>query len=375
MGPNMNGSECISDLLSVFSQLDKDSAKEIDIEFNRRFNAFKHKADQMGMLGHCRLCGARLTGRANSHSVPRMILQNVEADGELIQPTAVIDQGIKLGPFGRSNRFGLNNAGTFHLICHACDKNYFADYEMPEYWEWVAKEGSRVLSDKILAEIYLKSALRERYKKEFGKNFDALINAFFAQNGDPRHIITTSDELSVREDDALIDKCQKIIDENKPDQFEVFYFDVLDHSSNIAAQALLAIHKTPTNEIINRVFNLDPNYRIVLTEMVVFPLKDKTICFCYCLKQDVSRLLPFIRYMQGLSQTAQRKLFQATLFAFTEEVYASQEVVDEIANDPVSTGFINAALKSAHISPSREDKAYDDLLTSTRNFRKAKLHI
>lgn len=357
---------------------DEETPKKIDIWLNKQFNEQKYKANQMGMLSHCRLCGKQLSGKVNSHSVPQMILKNIETKGEYVQPTVALNKGAVFGPFGRMNRFGLNNAGTFHLICHECDKHYFSDYEKPELWEQVSIDGEKALSDMVLAEIYLKSALRERYKKEFALNFDILTNARYDSEGIPQNIATISYELSVREDDTLIDRCKRIIEEGLQNQFQIIHLDVLEHSSNIAAQALFPIQKVPTDEIINNVFNLNPDYRIVLIEMVVFPLKDKTICLSFCLSEDVERLLPFIRYLNGLSKTAKRKLFQSTLFAYTEEIYMNEEMVNVISKDGVTMSFIGSALEHGTTSSFELEQgivAEEPKLVSTKNFRKAILHI
>ena len=229
-----------------------------------------------------------------------------------------------------------------------------------------------------MAEIYLKSTLLEKYKKEFNKNLGVLMNEKCDNEGIPQNIATISDELSVKEYDELIDTCKDIIENDLHNNFCIFYFDVLDYSSNIAAQALFPIQKTPAGGIINDVFNLDPRYRIVLTEMVVFPLKEKTVCLGFCLKRDKERMQPFIGYMNGLPITAKRKLFQSTLMAYTEEIYTNQETINQIIQDKTTMSFILSALESGKTSASDLERGYivkKPELVSTKGFRKVVFHI
>lgn len=72
----------------------------------------------------CLLCGKNINGFCNSHSVPRMILQQIADQGW------VLKTDVSINPSKETERgYGLKRAGTFHLICSECDKKCFLDYE------------------------------------------------------------------------------------------------------------------------------------------------------------------------------------------------------------------------------------------------------
>ncbi len=368
----------IKETLSIMKNDPRAKDKTEDISFNRFFNEYSHKANEMGLLSKCKLCGKDISGRKNSHSVPQLVLKNIKGDGHYCQITCALGEGMIFGPLGRVNRSGLNNTGTFHLLCDTCENTTFRDYENEQFLFNLSNNKIELLTDKILAQMMLKSALRERYKKEFSKNIFILINETAAKNGLPLNIETKSDELNIKEYDFYIDKCQDILKNDKTNMFNIFYFDVLDHSSSIACQTLLAIQKTVTNEIINDVYNYDPKYNIVLSHFVIFPLKEKTICLAYCLKEETPRLLPYISYFKTLNTTSKRKIFQSTLFMYTEEVYTNEETIEKLQKDDLTIEYIKSAIENGTTTKSLLSKNIlidKPKLVAPNNFRKVKFFL
>lgn len=350
--------------------------KNEDITFNQFFSNFSHKANSMGVLSKCFLCGKDIEGRKNSHSVPQSILKNIRSDGHYCQITCALGDGIVFGPIGRINRSGLNNTGVFHLLCETCENKTFKDYENANFFGALSNGKKEVLTDKALAEIMLKSSLRERHKKEFSKNITILMNEKAKLNKIPFKTDIVADQLNIKEYEYYINKCKEILLGNKKDAFDVFYLDILEHSSRFACQALIAVQKTVTNEVINDVYNYDPNYHIVLSVFCIFPLKDKTICMAYCLKEESDRLKPFIKYLNELNVSSKRKLFQSTLFMYSEEVYTNEETIIDIQKDNITMDYILSATENCITSKSsllNKSITNKPSLTAPNNFRKAKL--
>ena len=349
--------------------------KNKDVFFNKFFNEIRHKANEMGLLSKCRLCGKNIDGKANSHSIPQSILKNIKTEGHYCQITCALGDNLVYGPFGRINRTGLNNTGTFHLLCKECENKTFRDYEQKEFLEKIGEERKELLTDKILAQIMLKSALLERYKKEFSRNMTILMNEIAKNQRINFRTSTVADELNLKEYDFYINKCLDVIDGRKTDEFEIFYFDVLDYPSSFASQTLLPIQKTVTNEIINDVYNFDTNYHIVLPVFVVFPLKTNTILLAYCLKSEAKRLEPFINYFNTLNMTSKRKMFQSVLFMYTEEVYTNESKIKEIINDEQIMSYIKCVTENATIfNPTIKANVvlHKPDLVAPNNYRKTK---
>lgn len=366
------------DIIELLKNDPRINNKEEDISFNKTFNKRIYEANRMGVLSKCSLCGKDITGRANSHSIPQSILKNIKTDGHYCQITCAVADGLVFGPFGRMNRTGLNNTGTFHLLCKECENRTFINYENLTLLESVATQGSQLLTDTVLAEIMLKSALREKHKKELSKNLTTIVNEMLNEENKNWNTSTLADELNLCEYSHYIERCVKIINDELTNQFNVFYFDVLDHQSHYACQTLLAIQKTVTNKAINNVYNYDPNYNIALSQFVVFPLKEKTICLGYCLKEDEERLMPFIDYINDLSILPKRKLFQSTLFLYSEEIFTNEMSIKELIKDKISLNFIEMGIEGGWTTESKIKN--NELITkpnliAPNHFRKATFHL
>ena len=367
--------------LNIIELMKKDptvKSKNNDIAFNKFYNALAHKANEMGLLSKCRLCGKDIVGRKNSHSVPQSVLKNINNNGHYCQITCAIEDNLIFGPIGRLDRTGLNKTGTFHLLCEECENKFFRDYEDPIFLDSLAHVKVGLLKDDILAEIMLKCALRERYKKEFSKNISILVNQTAKLNNIPYNISTTADELNVKEYDFYINVCLDILSSKRTNQFTIIYYDVLDYKSSFASQSLVAIQKTVTNLLINDVYNYDPSYKINLCNFIIFPLEEKTICAIFCLKNEEDRLRPFINYFNSLNLVSKRKLFQSTLFMYTEEVYTNEEMINEIKNDHYTLSFVKSAMENA-VTTNRLKELNKFLvkppLVAPNGFRKAKFLI
>lgn len=365
----------IKEILDLIQDDPRKNDKNEDINFNKFYNSIRQKANEMGALSKCKICGENIIGKANSHSVPQSILKNISTDGHYCQITCAIGENLIYGPFGRINRTGLNNTGTFHLLCKQCENAMFRDYEQKEFLERISEGRTELLSDKALAQIMLKSALLERYKKEYSRNMTILTNEIAKKKGINFYTSTISDELNIKDYDFYIDICLDIIRNEKTGEFNIFYFDILDHPSQFACQALLPIQKTVTNIEINDVYNYDQKYHIVLPIFVIFPLAEKTILLAYCLRKEISRLDPFIKYFNSLNINSKRKMFQSVLFMYTEEVYTNEAKIKEIINDKLLMNYVKCIAENATIlNPLIEKNIVlrKPSLVAPHNFRKTK---
>ena len=357
--------------------------KEEDVLFNKYCNSLYYKANKMGILSKCELCGKKIVGKANSHSIPQSILKNIEVSDRYYYPiTYALNNNIYYGPIGRKNRYGLNNTGTFHMLCEECENRVFKDYEQDSFIFNLSKGDKELLSSKILAKIWLKSALRKKFISVFTKNFSMLINEENVtlnyslneeyDDNSPIDILSpTPFELDILELEHYVAKCKNIINGKEDDEFSLYYFDILDYPSSFACQTLLPIQKSLNNITINDVYNYDSNYQIALSLFTIFPTKTKTICFACCLKKEVKRIEPYINYLNSLNLTARRKLFQSTLFLYSDEVYTNKEKIDELVQDQISLNYISKK-KKKKIFGSVEPMLLKPKLMAPYKFRKAR---
>ena len=125
----------------------KDFSNEELILINKRMSKIKKIAQENAKLNKCYYCKKENIQYCNSHSIPKFALKNISINGELLYTNKLI----KL-PFEKEEK-GLNEAGTFKIICRDCDSYIFKDYENAENYLTVP-------TPKMLAEISLKNYLK-----------------------------------------------------------------------------------------------------------------------------------------------------------------------------------------------------------------------
>lgn len=120
------------------------------ITYNKLMSKIQAKARQEAKLNYCYYCKKEVSSFCNSHSVPQFCLRRIAADGKVYNANTLIDL-----PFMRSEQ-GVNEAGTFQLICRACDSKIFQQYEDPTAYQ--AKP-----TGQMLAQIAMKDYLQMIY--------------------------------------------------------------------------------------------------------------------------------------------------------------------------------------------------------------------
>lgn len=303
------------------------------IEFKKNFNLLKNKTLSSIKPNKCILCNSSITSCCNSHSVPRMILKNISENGKLLQFGACLEYTI----FDFEK--GVNNSGTFHLICNNCDKHYFDIYE---------NESSLLseLTDKLMAQIALKNFLLQLSKISIDKGlnnsftkspfyniFNKSQYTFFQNFKNQKDIVN---KLNLKEIFIEIDLLKKIIesDSYSKSQFKVIYKCVLPYKVNIASQAAIAIEKDYDGNILNDLCNKSDNYRIQFCHICIFPLKENSlILFFYHKKDERYKLLKM--QFQKLSYKSRLEYINWLIFRYTENVFLHPKCQYIIDNDPM----------------------------------------
>ena len=99
------------------------------IKYNKKISKIQGQARQEAKLNYCYYCKKEVSSFCNSHSVPQFCLRRIATDGKLYYANTLIDL-----PFLR-NEQGVNEAGTFQLICRDCDSRIFQQYEDPNAYQ------------------------------------------------------------------------------------------------------------------------------------------------------------------------------------------------------------------------------------------------
>ena len=124
------------------------------IEYKKKIGKIFTKSRQDAKISKCYYCGRPCSRFCNSHSVPAFCLKNIAVDGDIFYSNALISI-----PLLDSDK-GVNESGTFRLICRECDSKIFSDYENPDNYE-------NNPTSKMLAQIAMKNYLKNISKRLF----------------------------------------------------------------------------------------------------------------------------------------------------------------------------------------------------------------
>ena len=137
-----------------FDISERESMAQDLIEFNKLFSQLSGKSRRDSKPSNCLYCQQKHNKFCNSHSVPASFLRNIAVDGKVYTTNKIIDLPIF------DTEKGVNNSGTFQVICRTCDSEIFRDYENHLNY-------TEVPSDKMIAQIAMKNHLRSIGKRRF----------------------------------------------------------------------------------------------------------------------------------------------------------------------------------------------------------------
>lgn len=258
----------------------------------------------------CILCGRQSTSFCNSHSVPRMILKNISDNGKVLQANALV--GLEI----LDTEKGVNNSGTFHIICNDCDSQYFRNYEDPRRLE-------QYPDDIIMAEIALKNSLiqlgKRKQEVELYKELEKM-GIFTGMN-----IINTIHSLDIKEYTEEIIFYKRIIDENIKNGFQVLFWKELPYKTPIAAQSGIALEKDMEGAIVNNIADLSESIRIQNIHIGIFPMEKKTIVLVFYHKRD-KKYRKLRHQIKVLSDDTALMYINWLVIKYTENYYLSKGV-------------------------------------------------
>ena len=82
------------------------------IEIRKKFNNLKKKSQKEAKISECYYCKSKIKSFCNSHTVPRVFLNNISEDGKFSYINSIIE-----APHVNKTK-GMNEAGTFYLLCN-----------------------------------------------------------------------------------------------------------------------------------------------------------------------------------------------------------------------------------------------------------------
>ena len=340
----------------VFDRVDKGFDKasishEEEIELNKIFSQTMDEIRSSINTGTCLYCGKRVSSFCNSHNIPKFCLKNISSNGVLTGPNAIIELPPRSSSIGKAHP-GINESGTFSLICRECDSTIFQDYENPENYS-----AGKIPTQKMLAEIAMKNYLKFIYKRKVEV---ALIEHTISQV--QKH--KTSDPFSrlfMKEQEKRLEvsrldldtygkdyrEAKRVLGEDAESGYYVIYYRLLNYVVPLSIQAPILVSIDLEGEVVNDVFTDDPKYELSDLHVCVFPLEDTTAIILF-VKDGDTRYRKFRRQFRKLDEESKLGVINYMIFLYSEDYFLSGSVQDkidlnvlnEVANTtPVLWGF------------------------------------
>lgn len=310
------------DFVSVFNLGDyTDEEKELlrsDFTYKKLLSKISKEARQAAKLDVCYFCGKKVTSFCNSHSVPRFCLENISTNGEVLTLNVAVDSPLF------ENEKGVNNAGTFHLICKECDSKIFSDYENPDNY-------SNLPTSKMIAQMALKNSLKYISKRLFEIQ---LFNTSHINSPGARTICDIKNDINkidLQEYMASYKKAKKALEKNSDREYYVCYYEKLDYVVPVALQCSVALIVDFNGNIINDIYNKSSEYRIQNIHINILPLKSETIIVMFIEDGD-KRYRQFYRQFNKLSLEDRLSALTLIMFLYSEDMYFSKSIENEVRN-------------------------------------------
>lgn len=346
----------IESMLNLFEPDEYDSrSKEEQISIKKRMGKVLNISRTEAKLETCFHCGKKVDSFCNSHSIPAFSLRKIASNGKLYHSNRFTELTFM------SDESGVNNSGTFKLICRECDSKAFADYENTENY-------SDEISVRMIAQIAMKNFLKNISKRH--------IEIRLFQNLKDNHGLSESyhdekqdiHDLDLKEFIAGYSKAKRVNEKNKSGEYYVFYRDTLDYVTPMAFQNSITMVADLEGNMINNIYNMSPNYHTKEVHISVFPMDNKTEIIMFIdTKDKVYR--NFYRQFKKLKHEDKLLTIAYIIFIYSEDIFFSKDIDDDILTS-------EALRKASRVSTDvvSDSPMIDGLSIALQNFNLDKRH-
>ncbi len=301
-------------MVRISSPEDKDLG-EREIATNKFSARMFSKARANTKRSTCYICDKQCTSFCNSHSIPEFTLRHIAEKGKVI---ATLQKEIPM--LGKDT--GLNKAGTFQLICRDCDSKVFREYETPDAY-------TQPPTDRMLAQIALKDYLRMISRRTVENELYRLLGQRFPHNDsitDEKQFIGGHDLCDFQRG---YNYAEKSLSKNDGNRYYLCFHAILDYVVPYAAQSSIILISDFEDNVINNVYDFSQQYHQESIHISVFPLEKQTIVLLF-LEQGKNRYRKFCKQLRKLPLEDQLAAINYIIFAYTENVFLSATVAEEI---------------------------------------------
>ncbi|WP_142108420.1 hypothetical protein [Cytobacillus solani] len=316
--------------LGTDSELELNAMKEKKVVYRKQLGRLLSQSRKNAKEVKCFYCGERCSSFCNSHSIPAYFLRNIAVEGDIYNNNKLVSLPLL------DNDNGVNQSGTFQLICRECDSKIFSDYENPDNYKDVP-------TAKMISQIAMKNYLKSISKRKFEiALYDNMYESFGLRYElyKQKQIINNLDLKEYTED---FNRAKKIDKKGWDNEYYLIYHQKVDYVVPMAFQSNVALMIDIEGGIINDIYNDSPDYRIKAIHICVFPLENSSVIMMFIDSKDNKRYRAFYKQFRKLSVKDKLAAINYIIFNYSEDVFINKEVNDDILKHK---GLIDASRKS-----------------------------
>ena len=310
------GNDNINFLNLGFSDEDRNRFNQHKIQYNKQLSSFLRRSREESKNTSCFYCGKPCKSFCNSHSVPRFCLKNIAIDGMVYHSNTVINMPLY------DIQKGVNEAGTFHIICSECDNNVFSDYEEPSNY-------NNAPSDKMLAQIALKNNLLSISKRQLE------IVLYSNIEKQTEYIFPTMHDINRMDLNEYIENsnyAKRALNSKWDNFYYLAYYAKIDYVVPIAFQNSLAIIWDFEGGLINDIYADSPDYKVRNINICIFPLENQSVIILF-FKQGEKRYNKFLRQFRDMTHEQKLQALVYLLFAYSEDIFLYRGLDKNVFNN------------------------------------------
>lgn len=296
--------------------------KEQNINFHKALSMGESFAKKNVRPNNCLICNSSKNPFCNSHSVPARCLRAIAINGDV----KVFNGLVKIPAIDDDK--GVNEAGTFRLICRECDDKVFKDYETFE------KYSDNNPPDKLLHEIVLKNYLKFYHKKSIeAKAFPKMLENLNLPYPDLLEPILNPGGRDKNDFIKSVYEARKLLNSNTNGYYRIIEYRKLPYTCPLAFQGSITLITGFDGEIINDVFNNDKKYDLQDMHVCIFPEKEFTYILVFY-KKYFQRYSQFAKHYTKLDSDERLRLLLFILLKYSEDYFYSADI-QNIEDNPI----------------------------------------
>ena len=278
----------------------------------------------------CICCGKAVSSFCNSHNVPRFCLESIAVNGKVSGLNAILGLPSMGQSIGKPTP-GINESGTFRLICRECDSTIFQDYENPDNYL-----PDMIPSQKMMSEIAMKNYLKFISKKQIElamnpKTYELCENRGFAGKLIQKRLRASFavGQMDMKAYTEGFHTAQKISKKKNPSGFYIVYYRLLDYVVPVAAQIPITLAIDIEGEVVNNIYNLDPMYKMTDLHVCIFPMKTQSAILLFINDGD-KRYRNFYKQLRKCDDETQLGIINYMVFLYSEDYFLAGDISERL---------------------------------------------